>query len=128
MFASDRRDLGVCPTAAVLLLSARAWTVTSVVQLRRTDVGMSAKSKPTSEMRAHYQRRLFYAGTVGLLIMYASAIILLILSFGGCGIRAGSQGVPWHLKDLLVYVEQSEHAPGRLRLAADLACRRDTSR
>jgi nucleotide-binding universal stress UspA family protein len=27
------------------------------------------------------------------------------------------------LKDLLVYVDQSEHAPERLRLAADLACR-----
>jgi nucleotide-binding universal stress UspA family protein len=27
------------------------------------------------------------------------------------------------LKDLLVYVDQSGHAPTRLRLAADLACR-----
>jgi hypothetical protein len=41
-------------------------------------------------MRTHYQRRFFYAGTIGLLIMYASAIILLILSFGGCAIMSGS--------------------------------------
>jgi len=37
-------------------------------------------------MRIHYQRQFFYAGTIGLLIMYACAIILLILSFGGCAI------------------------------------------
>ena len=42
-------------------------------------------------MRTHYQRRLFYASTIGLLIMYISAIILLILSFGGRAIRAEYQ-------------------------------------
>jgi hypothetical protein len=43
------------------------------------------------KMRAHYQRRLFYAGTIGLVIMYVGAIILLILSFGGRAIRAEYQ-------------------------------------
>jgi hypothetical protein len=41
-------------------------------------------------MRTHYQKRFFYVGTMGLLIMYAAAIILLILSFGGCAIMSGS--------------------------------------
>jgi hypothetical protein len=40
-------------------------------------------------MRTHHQRRFFYVGTIGLLIMYAGAIILLILSFGGCAIMSG---------------------------------------
>jgi hypothetical protein len=44
-------------------------------------------------MRTHYQRRFFYAGTFGLLIMYASAIVLLILSFGGCAIMSGSSKI-----------------------------------
>jgi len=39
-------------------------------------------------MRTHHQRRFFYAGTIGLLIMYTTAIILLILSFGGCAVGA----------------------------------------
>jgi hypothetical protein len=39
-------------------------------------------------MRTHHQRRFFYASTVGLLIMYTTAIILLILSFGGCAVGA----------------------------------------
>jgi hypothetical protein len=43
------------------------------------------------KMRTHYQRRLFYASTIGLLILYVSAIILLILSFGGRAIRAEYQ-------------------------------------
>jgi hypothetical protein len=42
------------------------------------------------EMRTHYQRRFFYASTIGLLTMYAGALILLILSFGGCAIMSGS--------------------------------------
>jgi hypothetical protein len=41
-------------------------------------------------MRTYYQRRFLYAGAIGLLVMYASAIILLILSFGGCAIISGS--------------------------------------
>jgi hypothetical protein len=41
------------------------------------------------KMRTHYQRRVFYAGTIGLLILYACAMILLILSFGGCAIKGG---------------------------------------
>jgi hypothetical protein len=40
-------------------------------------------------MRTRYQRQFLYVSTIGLLIMYASAMILLILSFGGCAIMGG---------------------------------------
>jgi len=38
-------------------------------------------------MRLYFRRRLIYASTIGLLIMYASAIALLVLS-SGCAITA----------------------------------------
>lgn len=34
-------------------------------------------------MQTQHQRRLLFAGTVGLLILYAGAVALLVLSFKG---------------------------------------------
>jgi len=54
------------------------------------------------KMRIPYQRRLVYAGTIFMVIVYVSAIILLALS-GGCAISARSiSGVP-SLHDLRLH-------------------------
>jgi hypothetical protein len=52
-------------------------------------------------MRIHYQR-LMYAGTIALLIVYASAIALLLLS-GGCAIRPGYNDGVRRVYDVSVY-------------------------
>jgi hypothetical protein len=42
-----------------------------------------------SKMRIPNQRRLMYVSTIVMLIVYASAIILLVSTSGGCALSAG---------------------------------------